>query len=99
VAGFLDTVKTVWSAPRPDVDPLCLIDHLLCETVKLLVKWSAKAVGSIRMQIQVAKELIFRLEVVQESRSLSLEELSLRRFLKLRFLVLGLTSLQRTIAR
>jgi hypothetical protein len=51
VAGFLDTVKAVWSAPCPDADPLCLIDHLLHETVKALVKWSAKAVGSIRMQI------------------------------------------------
>jgi hypothetical protein len=51
VAGFLDTVKAVWSAPCPDADPLRLIDHLLHETVKALVKWSAKAVGSIRMQI------------------------------------------------
>jgi hypothetical protein len=67
VAGFLDTVKAFWSAPRPDADPLRLIDHLLCDTAKALVKWSAKAVGSIRMQIQVAKEVIFRLEVAQES--------------------------------
>jgi hypothetical protein len=37
------------------------------------------------------------LEVARESRSLSTEELSLRRFLKLRYL--GLTSLQRTITR
>jgi hypothetical protein len=97
VAGFLDTIKAVWSAPRPDADPLLLIDHLLLETAKELVKWSAKAVGCIRMQIQIAKEVIFCLEVAQESRSLSPEELSLRRFLKLRYL--GLTSLQRTIVR
>jgi hypothetical protein len=97
VADFLNTVKAVWSVPRPDADPLRLIDHLLCETAKALVKWSAKPVGYIRMQIQVAKEVIFRLEVVHESRSLSPEELSLRHFLKLHYL--GLTSLQRTIAR
>jgi hypothetical protein len=54
-------------------------------------------VGSIRVQIQVAKEVIFRLKVAQESRSLSPEELSLRRFLKLCYF--GLTSLLRTIAR
>jgi hypothetical protein len=48
------------------------------------------------MQILVAKEIIFRLEVAQESWSLSTEELALRRFLKLRYL--GLTSMQRTIA-
>jgi hypothetical protein len=97
VAGFLDTIKAVWSAPRLDADPLRLMNHLLRETAKALVKWSAKAVGSIRMQIQVSKEVIFCLQVAQESRSLSREELSLRRFLKLRYL--GLTSLQRTITR
>jgi hypothetical protein len=97
VAGFLDTIKAVWSAPRLDADPLRLMNHLLRETAKALVKWSAKAVGSIRMQIQVSKEVIFCLQVAQESRSLSWEELSLRRFLKLRYL--GLTSLQRTITR
>jgi hypothetical protein len=94
VAGFLDTVKAIWSVPRPDVDPLRLIDHLLREA---LVKWSAKAVGSIWMQIQVSKEVIFRLEVAQESWSLSPEEFPLRHFLKLHYL--GLTSLQRMIAR
>jgi hypothetical protein len=68
-----------------------MIDHLLRETAKALVKWSSKAVGSIRLQIQIAMEVIFRLEVAQDSRSLSPEEISLRRFLKLRYL--GLTSL------
>jgi hypothetical protein len=38
VAGFLNTVKAVWSAPHPDADPLRLIDHLLRKTVKVLVK-------------------------------------------------------------
>jgi hypothetical protein len=73
-----------------------MIDHLLRETAKALVKWSSKAVGNIRLRIQIAMEVIFRLEVAQDSRSLSPKEISLRRFLKLRYL--GLTSLQRTIA-
>jgi hypothetical protein len=51
VAGFLDTIKVVSSVPCPDADPLRLIDHMLHETEKALVKWSAKVVGSIRMQI------------------------------------------------
>jgi hypothetical protein len=33
--------------------------------MKALVKWSAKVVGSILMQIQIAKEVIFHLEVMQ----------------------------------
>lgn len=64
---------------------------------KGLKRWSAKVVGSIRTQMQVAKEVIFRLEAAQDLRSLSQVEQSLRRFLKIRFL--DLTSLERTIAR
>jgi hypothetical protein len=51
VERFLKVVKVVWSGSRPDADPLAMIDHLLRETAKGLVKWSAKAVSSIWMQI------------------------------------------------
>jgi hypothetical protein len=47
--------------------------------------------------VQVAKEVIFRLVATQDHRSLSSAEFALHKFLKLRYL--GLTSLQRTIAR
>lgn len=90
---FLSTVESV---PRPDVDPLKTIDHLLRQTAKELKRWSAKAAGNILTQIQVAKEVIFRLEAAQDSRLLSPVEQSLRRFLKIRFF--GLSSLERTIA-
>lgn len=52
--------------------------------------------GSIRIQIQVAKEVIFRPEAAQDRRSLSPAKQSLRRFRKIRYL--ELTSLERTIA-
>jgi hypothetical protein len=45
----------------------------------------------------MANEIILCLDVAQESRLLSLDEQNLRRGLKLR--VLGLASLERTIAR
>jgi hypothetical protein len=45
VDDFLDTVKELWSAPHPAAEPLRLIDHLLRETAKALVKWSSKVVG------------------------------------------------------
>jgi hypothetical protein len=44
----------------------------------------------------MANELIMRLNVAQETRALSVEELGLKHGLKLR--VLGLASLERTIA-
>lgn len=87
----------MWHGPCPVADPLRTIDFLLRETAKHLKRWSAKIVGSIQTQIQVAKQVIFCLELAQDHRSLSTAEQALRCFLKIRFL--GLISLERTIAR
>jgi hypothetical protein len=74
-----------------------MVDHLLRGTAKALQQWSAKAVGNIKSQITVAKEIIFRLEAAQDTWSLSVAEAALRRFLKICYL--GLTSLERTMVR
>jgi hypothetical protein len=55
-------VESAWTGPRPDIDALRMVDHLLRVTAKALKQWSAKAVGNIKSQIAVAKEVIFRLE-------------------------------------
>jgi hypothetical protein len=39
-----------------------MVDHLLQRTAKAMQQWSAKAVGNIKSQITVAKEVIFQLE-------------------------------------
>jgi hypothetical protein len=62
-----------------------------------LQRWSAKRVGSIRDQILIANEAIFRLDAAQDLRPLSADEVTLRRRLKGR--LPGLASLERTIAR
>ena len=64
---------------------------------RALKSWSDKKIGSVRMQLALVREAIVRLDVAQESRSLSLQESQLRKSLKVR--VLGLASLLRTIAR
>jgi hypothetical protein len=97
VQGYLDTMKAARSSLLPLADPLRTIDQRLREMAKRLKAWSAKSIGSIRAQMLVAKEVIFHLDEAQDHRSLSLPEFVLRKFLKLRYL--GLTSLQRTIAR
>jgi hypothetical protein len=74
-----------------------MVDHLLRATAKALQQWSDKAVGNIKFQILVTKEVIFRLEAAQDTRSLSVAEAALRWFLKIHYL--GLTSLERTMAR
>jgi hypothetical protein len=95
--GYLQTVESVWNGPQPDVYALRMVHHLLRGTAKALQHWSAKVVGNIKSQIAVAKKVIFRLEAAQDTRSLSVVEATLRRFLKIRYL--GLTSLERTMAR
>jgi mannosylglycoprotein endo-beta-mannosidase len=54
-------------------------------------------VGNIKLKIAMANTLVLRFDVAQEARALSLEEAWLRKTLK--HVVLGLASLERTIAR
>jgi len=62
-----------------------------------LKSWSAVNIRSVRLQLAAARTIIYELDVAQESRALSAEELELRRDLKAN--ILGLSSLARTIAR
>jgi hypothetical protein len=79
------------------VDPLERLDFKFRRLARDLQRWSAKRVGSIRDQILIANEVIFRLDAAQDLRALSADEATLRRGLKGR--LLGLASLERTIAR
>ena len=95
--GFLDAVKSSWDSEGAPADPLKKLDFKLRRLARALKRWSQKFVGNIRDQILMANEVILRLEVAQESRQLGVAELGLLRRLKQR--LLGLASLERTIAR
>jgi hypothetical protein len=58
-----------------------------------LRQWSKKLFGNARAELHMANEIIHRLDVAQESRQLSLEEILLRQDLKL--CVLGLVAVER----
>lgn len=62
-----------------------------------LRRWSAKRIGNIAEQILLAKEIILQLDIAMDLRTLSAKERWLRADLKKK--LLGLHSLQRTIAR
>lgn len=94
--GFMKVVKAAWKPP-PGLPPLSRLDWLLRNTARELQRWSQDMVGSVRLQLSMAKELIFRFDVAQESRQLSPLEQWFRRDLKLK--CLGLPSLERSIAR
>ena len=64
---------------------------------KGLKKWSHRRIGNIKLQVQIAKEINYRLEVARDSRPLNNGEDWLRK--KLNLHCLGLASLERTITR
>ena len=73
------------------------IDIKLRRTAQALKSWSAKHIGSVRLQLAIAKEIVYRFDLAQEHRLLSAAERELRR--KAKLCSLGLASLQRTILR
>jgi len=64
---------------------------------KGLKKWSHRRIGNIKLQVQIAKEINYRLEVARDSRPLNNGEDWLRK--KLNLHCLGLASLERTTTR
>lgn len=95
--GFLDVVCRAWQCPLRDADPFKRLDWLLRNTDRRLQSWSSRFVGSVRMQLEIAKEVVHRLEAARDRRPLAMHEEELRKQLKLK--TLGLLSLQCSIAR
>lgn len=69
----------------------------LLETARELRKWSKPLFSNARLQLHITNEIILRLEVAQETRQLSGDEITLRADLKLR--ALGLAALERSRRR
>ena len=97
--GFLQVVEDAWNAPLPwsatDVDIFRCLDFKLRQTAKALKSCSVKHIGSVHLQLAIAKEIVFRLDSAQDTRVLAPHELALRR--KAKLCSLGLASLQRTL--
>jgi hypothetical protein len=97
VPGFLEAVQLNWDAP---VQSNCAVERLFLKLQRLsrdLQKWAQRKVGNIKLQLEMAKEILHRLEIARDSQKLSDIEDWLRKKLKLH--CLGLASLERTIAR
>ena len=90
-------MREAWVCDPAIIDPFKRLDALFRNTAAALQAWGQKKTGNIKLKLAVANWVILRLEQAQEWRQLSMEELWLRRALKL--VVLGLASLERTIAR
>ena len=99
--GYLQVVEEAWNTPFPwshdDVDAFRCLDFKLRCTARALKSWSTKRIGSVRLQLHIVKEIVYRLDAAQDLRNLAPHELNLRR--KAKLCSLGLASLQRTIVR
>lgn len=63
------------------------MDCKLRNVAKSLKGWAAQRIGSVRFQLAIARVVIYELDIAQESRLLSLEEIELRCDLKAAFLL------------
>lgn len=95
--GFVDAVTASWNANLTDLDACRCLDSKLRLLARALNSWRASRIGSVRLQLVTARVVIYELDLAQESRALSLEEIQWRRELKAS--TIGLASLKRTMAR
>lgn len=95
--GFHEAVADSWNKP---VTATCAVEWVSLKLKHLtrdLQSWSQRQVGHVKTQLALSREILHRLEIAQDNRSLSSDEDCLRRELKRHCLVLA--SLERTIAR
>ena len=95
--GFLEAVGVAWGQSSPLFDACKCLDRKLRAVARALRSWRATKLGSIQFQLAAARLIIQEYDITQESRSLSPGELALHRERKGH--VLGLASLERTMAR
>lgn len=95
--GFQEAVQHPWTAAGQTGCPLERLSAKFQATARALQSWSAKRIGNVTEQLEMARDLLHRLDIAQDGRPLNLQEAWLRKQLKQRSLALA--SLQRTIAR
>lgn len=95
----METIAEAWHCPwqEQQVDAFRVLDLQVTQHGQSAKRWSAKQVGSIRLQLAIAKKLVLRFNTAQESRQLAPHERSLQNKMKLH--CLGLASAMRTIMR
>jgi len=90
-------VQQAWQQPVHIFNPFLRLHIKLTRTAKALKQWARKLIGNNKLLLCAAGQLIGILDVVQEHRQLSEDEISLRRDLKVRFL--GLTAVEKLRAK
>jgi hypothetical protein len=84
VDDFRDVVEQVWCKPVHSVLPFKRLHIKLVRVAKGLKRWRKEKIGDTRLQLAIVKEVLLQLEAAQEVRTLTQQELDLRRRLKIR---------------
>jgi len=90
-------VQQAWHEPLQVFNPFLRLHIKLTRTAKALRQWARGLIGNNRLLLCAAGQLIGILDVVQEHRQLTDDEIRLRRDLKVRFL--GLTAVEKLRAQ
>ena len=93
----MDMVQMAWDSTPVATNDYLTLHNKLRATAISLQRWSARWIGNVKLQILIAMEVIKQLDTAMELRALSDAERDLRSCLKKK--LLGLCSLERTIAR
>lgn len=93
VPGYKETMQQVWAQMVADRSPMMILNNKLTNVVKALRSWSQSLFGDAKMQLNMTNEIILQLDMAQEERQLSVDEVQLRKDLKMR--VLGLAAVER----
>jgi hypothetical protein len=95
--GFREAVMEAWVCDPEIVDPFHRLDALFRNAAEALQSWGERSVGNVKLKIAIANQIVLRFDVAAENRQLSQAERWLHNTMKMT--VLGLASLDRTIAR
>ncbi|XP_071680438.1 uncharacterized protein [Lolium perenne] len=95
--GFREVAQQASTAPSTHTQPVHIINHKLKSTALGLKSWSKGLFSDCKLQLLMALDVILQLDIAQESRALSLDEIHLRAGLKRR--VKCLAALERSRKR
>jgi hypothetical protein len=96
-SGFAEVVQRAWYCPLRDANPFRRLYWLLRNTARMLTSWADRFISNVKTQLEMAKEVVAKLEAARDHCQLAAHEESLRCEMKLK--TLGLSSLHRSIAR
>jgi hypothetical protein len=76
--GFMEAVQAAGHCPLVGVSPFRRLDWLLRNMTCVLQSWSDRCIGNVKMQLEIAKEVVLKLESIRDGRQLASYDEELR---------------------